>query len=70
MENEIVEYDIYEEYLPINQLHLEKYCSNLMTGIMHWVEVTMKDYTDAQYGKGDIKKLINYDEIKMLQRNV
>jgi hypothetical protein len=58
------------KHLPINPEQLEEYCGNTIAGIMQWIDVTMKDYTDAQYGKGDIKKLINYDEIKILQRNV
>ena len=69
MKPEDIEYS-YIENLPINAVELEKYCGNLISGLMQWIDVTMKDYTDAQYGKGDIKKLINYDEIKMLQRNV
>lgn len=40
------------DHLPINPIQLEEYCSNAIRGILYWIDVTMQDYTDAQYGKG------------------
>ena len=46
-----------EDQLPPNDVanELFKYQSRLQ----EWLDVDMKDYTDKQYGKGKIRKLIN-----------
>ena len=46
------------EYTILNVMAEYKKLLKLREGVEKWVNVTMKNYTDQQYGKGDIKKLL------------